>query len=48
MEFRKDMGCGEAYLVILILDNGKIQKQMDMEFINGKMEIDLKDLGLIV
>lgn len=48
MELKKDMECGEVFSVIHILDNGKIQKQMDMEFINGKTEIDLKDLGLIV
>ncbi len=48
MELRKDMECGEVYSVILTLDNGKILKQTGMEFINGKMEIGLKDLGLIV
>jgi hypothetical protein len=39
------MVCGEVYLVILIWGNGKILKLMVMEFINGKMEIDMKDLG---
>ena len=48
MESRKDMECGEVYLGILTSDNGKILKQTGMVFINGKTEIDLKDLGLIV
>jgi hypothetical protein len=30
---------------IPISENGKIQKQMDMEFIYGKMEIDTKESG---
>ena len=48
MASKKDMECGEVFLGTHILDNGKIQKQMVMVFINGKMEIDMKDLGLIV
>lgn len=47
MVLKKDMECGGEYLEILIQDNGKILKQMVMEFINGKMEIDMKGLGLI-
>jgi hypothetical protein len=31
-----------------ILVNGKIQKHMDMEYINGRMEINMKDNGKIV
>jgi len=48
MESRKVMECGEAFLVIHILVNGRIVKLMDMEYINGKMEIDMKVLGSIV
>jgi hypothetical protein len=28
--------------------NGRIVRQMDMEFISGKMEIDMKESGEIV
>lgn len=48
MELKKVMECGEAFLVIRILDNGRIVKLMDMEYINGKMETDMKALGSIV
>ena len=40
--------CGEEYSVTLILDNGKTQRQMDMVYINGRMEIDTKARGSIV
>ena len=36
---------GKGYMVILILVNGDIQKQRDMVFILGKMEIDMKENG---
>ena len=39
------MACGKVFSEILILDSGKIVKLMGMEFINGKMVIDLKDHG---
>jgi len=45
MVLKKDTECGKEFLEILILDNGKTQRQMVMEFINGKMETDMKDLG---
>lgn len=41
------MECGEAFLVIRILVNGKIVKLMGMEYINGKMETGMKVLGSI-
>ena len=47
-ELRKDMACGEVFLVIHILDNGKTAKLMDMGFINGKTEIDTKEVGSTV
>lgn len=42
------MECGKAFSVIVIWDSGKIQKHMVMEFINGKMGIDMKEAGIIV
>jgi hypothetical protein len=48
MELRKVMECGEAFLVIHILVNGRIVRQMDMEYTNGKMETGMKVLGSIV
>lgn len=39
---------GEDLKEILILGNGKMEKQMDMEYILGLMEIDIKDNFLIV
>ena len=45
MVLKKDTECGKEFLEILILDNGKTQRQMVMEFINGKMKTDMKDLG---
>lgn len=48
MELKRAMECGEAFLGIRILDNGRIVKLMDMVYINGKMEIDMKVVGLIV
>ena len=39
----KDLECGEEPKVILILENGKGGKQMDMEFIRGLTEIAMKD-----
>jgi hypothetical protein len=48
MELRKVMECGEAFLVIHISVNGRIVRQMDMEYTNGKMETGMKVLGLIV
>ena len=38
----KDLECGEELKVIPILDNGKEERQMDMEFIHGLMEIAMK------
>lgn len=34
--------CGEDLKEIAILDNGVSEKHMDMEFILGLMEIDIK------
>ena len=45
---RMGTACGEEYLVTLILDNGKTQRQMDMAYINGRMETDTKAPGSIV
>jgi len=42
MELKMDQEYGEGQKVIPILDNGKTEKQMDMEFIHGSMEIDIK------
>jgi hypothetical protein len=39
------MECGGEYLEIVIWVNGKIVKLMVMEFINGKMETDMKEVG---
>ena len=36
--------CGKVYLVIAIWVNGKIVKLMEMEYINGRMVIDTKDV----
>lgn len=44
-ESRMVMACGKVYLEIAIWANGSTQKHMDMEYINGKMEIDLKEAG---
>ena len=46
-ESKKGTECGEVYLVTLILDNGRIVKQMGMVFISGRMEIGSRDLGSI-
>jgi hypothetical protein len=35
--------CGEVKKETLILVNGNMEKQMDMGFINGLMEIGMKD-----
>jgi hypothetical protein len=48
MELRKVMECGEVFLVIHILVNGRIVKLMGMEYISGKMETGMKVLGSIV
>lgn len=45
---RKDMASGEALKMTHISDNGKKAKQMDMEFISGKMEIGMKESGDLV
>ena len=47
-ELRMAMACGKVYLVTAIWANGLTQKLMDMEYINGKMEIDLKAAGINV
>jgi hypothetical protein len=39
------MECGGEYLEIVIWGNGKIVKLMVMEFTNGKMETDMKEVG---
>lgn len=39
---------GEVQKEIPTLDNGKMVRQMDMVFIHGLMEIDMKDNLLIV
>jgi hypothetical protein len=48
MGSRRVMACGEESLAIVISGNGKIVRLMDMEYINGKMETDMKALGSIV
>ena len=35
--------CGKVRMEILTLANGKMEKQKDMEFTLGLMEIDMKD-----
>ena len=47
-ELRMAMACGKVYLVTATWVNGLTQKLMDMEYINGKMEIDLKAAGINV
>ena len=47
-ESKMVMECGKVYLEIAIWDNGLIRKLMVMEFINGKMAIDLKVVGINV
>ena len=47
-ESRMAMACGKVYLEIAIWANGSTQKLMGMEFISGKMEIDLKVAGINV
>jgi len=47
-ELRMAMACGKVYLETAIWVNGLTQKLMDMEYINGKMEIDLKAAGINV
>jgi hypothetical protein len=47
MGSRRAMACGEESLVIVISGNGKIVRLMDMEYISGKMEIDMRAVGLI-
>ena len=42
------MGCGKEYTAIVIWDNGVNQKHTVMVCINGKMEIDMKEVGFIV
>jgi len=44
-ELRMAMACGKEYLETAIWVNGLTQKLMDMEYINGKMEIDLRAAG---
>ena len=48
MEWKMVLVYGEDLKEILILGNGKMEKQMDMEYILGLMEIDIKDNFLIV
>jgi hypothetical protein len=47
-ELRMAMACGRVYLEIAIWASGLTQKHMDMAYINGKMEIDLKEAGINV
>lgn len=47
-EQSKVMEFGEEYIMIVTLENGKIVRQMDMEFMFGKMEINMKESGKIV
>lgn len=47
-EQSKGMESGKEYKENLILENGKMEKLKDMEFISGQMEIDMKGSGLIV
>ena len=42
------MAFGRESKMTHILVNGKILKHMDMEYINGQMEINMKDNGQIV
>jgi len=43
-----EMDYGEVLIMIYIMDNGKIIKQMDMEFIYGELGINIKDNGKMV
>lgn len=45
---RMAMEFGKASLGIAILESGRIVKQRDMVFMFGKMEINMKENGLIV
>lgn len=45
-ELRTVMECGRVFLEIVTWVNGLIQKLMVMEFINGKMVIDLREAGI--
>ena len=45
---RKVMEYGEEYIMIVTLESGRIARQMDMEFMFGKMEISMKESGKIV
>ena len=40
-----DMDCGKELMEIHLSENGIIQKQMALEFMNIQMEIDMKVLG---
>ena len=46
-ELKRATVCGEASSVIAIWDSGTTAKLTVMEFISGKMEIDMKVAGLI-
>lgn len=48
MESKMDMVFGKEFLGILILESGRTARLMVMEFINGKMEISMKESGRIV
>jgi len=45
---KKAMECGEASLEIATWVSGRIAKLMAMEFISGRMGIDMRDPGSIV
>lgn len=46
LESKKAMAFGRASAETPILENGKIQKRMDMVCINGKMVIGMKESGI--
>jgi len=39
------MACGREYTVTVTWDSGRGLKHMVMEFISGKMEIGMKEIG---
>lgn len=45
MELNKDMACGKAQTVNLILVNGRVAKLMVMACMFGSMETDMKESG---
>ena len=44
MEWNMVQECGKVLKETRTLDNGNLVKQMDMEFMYGSMEIDMKEI----